>query len=136
MSTGQEVRQIMAEWEKKRTELLERLGEITPEDLNAQNERGWSVREIMHRIVDHDKDSRQHLMAMRRSVGSGQNAVDRLLEQIGASQGELAANTAGLEDEDLDKEVEGDEWTIRRLIEHVTLVDDFFLGGINQALGG
>ena len=136
MSTGQEVRQLLAEWEKKRTELLERLGEITPEDLNAQDERGRSVRELMHHIVDHDKDSRQHLMAMRTSIGSGQDAVNRLLEQMKMSQGELAANLVGLEDGDLDKEVEGDEWTIRQLIDHVTRVDDFFLGGINQALEG
>ena len=135
MATGQEVRRLLAEWQSKRDELLAQLWELTPEQLNAQAEGGRSVREIMHRIVDHDKDSRQHLMAMRRGVGWQQNAVNRLLEQIQASQGELAANLANLGDEYLDKEWQSGEWTIRQLMDHLTKIESLWLSGINKALG-
>lgn len=135
MPTGQEVKALLAELESRRKELLACLSELTPEQLNAQDDRGRSIRENMHRIVDHDKDSHQHLMAMRRGVGSEQNTVNRLLELIQASGGELAANLAGLEDEYLDKEWQSGEWTIRQLLDHLTRADARQLSRINEVLG-
>lgn len=135
MATGQEVKRLLAEWESKRKETLAQLSELTPEQLNVQPEGGRSVREMMHRIVDHDRDSCQYLMAMRRGVGAQQNDVNRLLCQIQSSGGELAANLAGLEDEYLDKEWQSGEWTIRQLLDHIARVDGFYLSGINKALG-
>jgi hypothetical protein len=135
MATGQDVKRLLAEWESKRKELLAVLSELTPEQLNAQADGGRSVREMMHRVVDHDRDSCQYLMAMRRGVGVQQNDVNRLLCQIQAAQGELAANLAGLADEYLDKEWQSGEWTIRQLLDHIARVDGFWLSGISKALG-
>ena len=135
MATGQEVKRLLAAWEEKRKEMLAVLSELTLEQLNVQPEGGRSVRELIHRIVDHDRDSSQYLMAMRRGVGAQQNDVNRLLCQVQAAQGELAANVAGLADEYLDKEWQSGEWTIRQLLDHIARVDGFFLSGINKALG-
>jgi len=135
MATGQEVKKLLATWDSKRKELIDLLSELTPEQLNVQPEGGRSVREMIHRVVDHDRDSCQYLMAMRRGVGAQQNDVNRLLCQIEAAEGELAANLAGLPDDYLDKEWQSGEWTIRQLLEHIARVDGFFLSGINKALG-
>ena len=124
---GAELDKLIKELEDVRRESVKVLCSLNDEQLDLKNERGRSVRAFVQTLVDHDNEHIQHLIRARRGVGSRRKEINRVLGEMMAARGELLGLIAGLEDENLDKDWEEGEWSIRNILEHMVQTERTYI---------
>ncbi len=124
---GTELDKLIKELEDVRKESIDTLSSLTDEQLDLKNERGRSVRAFLQALADHDKEHVQHLIRARRAVRSRRREIHRVLGELMAARGELLGLIVGLEDENLDKEWEEGEWSIRNILEHLVQTERAYI---------
>ncbi len=124
---GTDLDKLIKELEDVRRESVKVLCSLNDEQLDLKNERGRSVRAFVQTLVDHDNEHIQHLIRARRGVGSRRKEINRVLGEMMAARGELLGLIAGLEDENLDKDWEEGEWSIRNILEHMVQTERTYI---------
>ncbi len=150
-----QVRQLVKELEAQRRAAMELLLGLSddqldlPYDENPEGEEGsFTIRRLLHRITTHHHDHIQHILKVRRTMGSPRSETVRALTEVQAARVELVTSLMDLSDEDLLRDCsEGQElgnlqprraqepvYNIRRIVEHVVDMEEMRLGHIRQAL--
>ena len=133
---GAELDKLIKELEEVRKESVKILSSMSDEQLDLKNERGRSIRAFVQGLADHDLDHVQHLIRARRAVGSRRREINRALGELMSARGELMGLIAGLEDENLDKEWEEGEWSIRNILEHMVQTERTYIMDNVQKISG
>jgi len=150
-----EVVKLITKLEAQRREAMDLLLSLTdvrlglPYDDHPSGEEGpFTIRRLIHRISTHHYDHLQHILKVRRAMGSPRSETVRALAEMQAARAELVASLVDLSDEDLNRDCsEGQdlgnlqprggqkpEYTIRRIVEHVVEMEEMRLGHIRRAL--
>ena len=147
--------QLVKELEAQRRAAMELLLSLSDDQLDLsyderpEGEEGpFTIRRLLHRITTHHHDHIQHILKVRRNMGSPRSETVRALAEMEAVRVELVTSLMGLSDEDLLRDCsEGQElgnlqprrgqepeYTIRRIVEHVVDMEEMRLGHIREAL--
>ena len=151
-----ELRKLITRLEAQRREAMEFLLTLTDDQLSmpcdgqpTREEGPFTIRRLIHRISTHHYDHLQHILKVRRVMGSPRGETIRALAEMQAARAELITTLLDLSDEDLTRDCsEGQElgnlqprggrqepeYTIRRIVEHVVEMEQMRLGHIREAL--
>jgi len=115
-----------------------RLAQLTEEDLARPTPHDWAptVGEFIAAAAEHKRDHVQQIAAKREALGLEQTPAQKVLADVVAAQGELDGALIGLADEDLEPVLEGQTWSIGRVLDHVAGTDGWFLSEIEKVLKG
>jgi hypothetical protein len=94
------------------------------------------VRDLIHRMMQHDEEHLVHLAKTLDGLGIRRTEAQRALGQAQITRGELESLLVGLDDSVLDQGPGGDEWPVRRVLGHIAGVEMRLIAETAAALDG
>ncbi|MCL4459763.1 MAG: DinB family protein [Chloroflexi bacterium] len=127
---------LLADLQTRRAEVLRRLGGLSEEQLERKVE--WAgvertVRFLLHRFADHEKEHIIQIRKARQNLGLPQSEAQMILSKAEETRGELIGALLGVSDEHLSKVTKEGEWTIREVLQHLCDTEKSFLDKIERA---
>jgi hypothetical protein len=122
----------------QRDEVLTELAQLT--DAECRLPAAWggtqrTVNFLLRAYSTHEMDHLQHAERLLRARGRTFSEAQLLLKRMQALRGEMEALLLSLSDEELDATgPEADDWSIRRLAEHLLSVDAGYLRDVRAGL--
>lgn len=131
-----EVGRYLEEMHALQRQILEELGELPREAFRYETDspRWNTVRRVLLRFGDHVREHTTQLAAAREAIGADQTMTERILAQAQWAYGYFLGAMVGLQDEDLDREPEPGEWSVRQVLEHMVQIQRDYLANVRYAL--
>lgn len=131
------LQELIDELDRAREESLDVIGSIEDDDLAAPLL--WAGVDIdlrfqFMRYAQHEREHTAHIRKWRAQCGKPFSEAARLLGLCWQAHGQLEGALIGVPDALLDRQPDGDEWSIRTILKHIARAEKFFNGMILGAV--
>ena len=134
-----QVKETLDRLNKLREEWLERLSDLTDEDLDiTADDAYWTIRKWLYRMIDHETIHMGQIVKTRRSIEPIWKAavrwreIDRLIGDLHKLRGQVASELVGLSDELLTTQPGEEKWSIREIMEHLAQAEKYYVNQIEK----
>lgn len=118
---------------------LERLGELTDDDLDIAADDGyWTIRKWLYRLLDHEAIHLGQIVRTRRSIEPVWKAavrwreIDRLIGALYELRGRVAAELVGLSDEMFSARPPQGPKSVREILDHLAEAEQYYVQQIEK----
>ena len=134
----QELDGLLRQIRTLREEALVAQNDLTEADfvLSTASFRQWrwdTARLVLLQMGNHMREHATHIRGTRAALGRELTQPQRMLAEAEMAWGNLLAAVVGLTDEDLDAKLSDDDWTIRRILEHIRNSEADYLAALQMA---
>ena len=134
-----QVKEALGALNRLREAWLDRLSDLTDEDLDAAADDGyWTVRRWLCRMIDHEAIHLGQIVRVRRSIEPVWKAavrwreIDRLIGELHVLRGRVAGELTGLSDEWFDTRPPDGPKSVREILEHLGEAETHYVTQIEQ----
>ena len=124
---------------KLREEWLERLSDLTDDDLDiTDDDEYWTIRKWLYRMIDHETIHLGQIVRTRRSIEPVWKAavrwreIDRLIGELYRLRGQVASELVGLSDELFETSPGKEKWSIEEVLEHLAQAESYYVKQIED----
>ena len=124
----------MREQRKLTQERLKGVDEKQMLEPTTYGERDVNVRFLFYRLIAHEIEHTVQMAKTLQAIGVVQGEAQLILKNLQSVRGELEGMLVGLTDDDLDRELDSGEWSVRQVIEHILKFEESYGANISTAL--
>lgn len=134
---GASFKELLLDLDSYRDTSLEALSDLTDTEIRAPAR--WDqvpvdVRFMLMRFAHHEREHTDQIYKLRAQQQRQQSEAERLLGLCWKQHGILEGHLVGVGDELLDHEPENGDWTIRRILDHISRSETYFRRVIMDSL--
>jgi len=119
----------------QRIDTVSALTDVRSEDLNQKNQDGRTMRSVVRVMHDHEMSHLVHVQKTRQALGALPTEAQMILAQALQARAALAAALVGLSDDDLERQPEDGQWSIREIVEHMIRYDPVLVERVTTQFG-